>query len=190
MSDDQTNVAADELRSFIERIERLEEDKKEIGADIKDVYGEAKSRGYDTKVMRKLVAIRKQDQNERQEQDAILELYMMALGMGIQERLPLADEDLRTRRPARKSMEDRAAARLTEAMADTKDLSAEMLADGLITPEAHAENVALSDAVAARAHGRKSARKARSAGKDRPLHADDAEDERLRNERAKGPVFA
>ncbi|BDA83503.1 UPF0335 protein [Aureimonas sp. SA4125] len=76
-----TNVAADELRAFIERIERLEEEKKTISDDVKDVYGEAKSRGYDTKVLRKIVSIRKQDQNERQEQDAILELYMQALGM-------------------------------------------------------------------------------------------------------------
>ena len=77
----ETNVAADELRAFIERIERLEEEKKTISDDVKDVYGEAKSRGYDTKVLRKIVSIRKQDQNERQEQDAILELYMQALGM-------------------------------------------------------------------------------------------------------------
>jgi uncharacterized protein (UPF0335 family) len=77
----ETNVAADELRAFIERIERLEEEKKTILDDVKDVYGEAKSRGYDVKVLRKIVAIRKQDQNERQEMDAILELYMQALGM-------------------------------------------------------------------------------------------------------------
>lgn len=77
----ETNVAADELRAFIERIERLEEEKKTISDDVKDVYGEAKSRGYDVKVLRKIVSIRKQDQNERQEQDAILDLYMQALGM-------------------------------------------------------------------------------------------------------------
>ncbi|GGD30395.1 DUF2312 domain-containing protein [Aureimonas glaciei] len=77
----ETNVAADELRAFIERIERLEEEKKTISDDVKDVYGEAKSRGYDVKVLRKIVSIRKQDQNERQEMDAILELYMQALGM-------------------------------------------------------------------------------------------------------------
>jgi uncharacterized protein (UPF0335 family) len=77
----ETNVAADELRAFIERIERLEEEKKTISDDVKDVYGEAKSRGYDVKVLRKVVSIRKQDQNERQEMDAILELYMQALGM-------------------------------------------------------------------------------------------------------------
>ncbi|MEF2072870.1 DUF2312 domain-containing protein [Consotaella aegiceratis] len=74
-------VAADELRQFIERIERLEEEKKTIADDIKDVYGEAKARGYDSKAMRRIVSLRKQDQNERQEQEAILDLYMQALGM-------------------------------------------------------------------------------------------------------------
>lgn len=77
----ETNVAADELRSFIERIERLEEEKKQIADDVKDVYGEAKSRGYDTKVLRKVVSMRKQDANERAEMDAILDLYLQALGM-------------------------------------------------------------------------------------------------------------
>ena len=77
----ETNVAADELRAFIERIERLEEEKKTIADDIKEVYGEAKGRGYDTKVIRKIVSIRKQDANERAEMDAILELYLQALGM-------------------------------------------------------------------------------------------------------------
>ncbi|MBC8129938.1 MAG: DUF2312 domain-containing protein [Rhizobiaceae bacterium] len=76
-----TNVAADELRAFLERIERLEEEKKTIADDIKDVYGEAKGRGYDTKVIRKIVSLRKQDVNERQEHEAILELYLQALGM-------------------------------------------------------------------------------------------------------------
>jgi len=76
-----STVAADELRAFIERIERLEEEKKTIADDIKEVYGEAKGRGYDTKVIRKLVSMRKQDANERAEMDAILELYLQALGM-------------------------------------------------------------------------------------------------------------
>lgn len=75
------NVAADELRSFVERVERLEEEKKTISDDIKDVYGEAKSRGYDTKVLRKVVSLRKQDRDERAEQEAILDLYLQALGM-------------------------------------------------------------------------------------------------------------
>ncbi|MET0258756.1 MAG: DUF2312 domain-containing protein [Methylobacterium sp.] len=77
----ETNVAADELRSFVERVERLEEEKKTISDDIKDVYGEAKSRGYDVKVLRKVVSLRKQDRDERAEQEAILDLYLQALGM-------------------------------------------------------------------------------------------------------------
>ncbi|KAA0972401.1 DUF2312 domain-containing protein [Aureimonas fodinaquatilis] len=80
MSDVQ-GVAQDQLRSFVERIERLEEEKKTIADDIKDVYAEAKGNGFDTKVLRKVISLRKQDQNERQEQEAILELYLQALGM-------------------------------------------------------------------------------------------------------------
>lgn len=74
-------VARDQLRAFIERIERLEEEKKAIADDVKEVYAEAKGNGFDTKVMRQLVRIRKQDRAERQEQEAILDLYMHALGM-------------------------------------------------------------------------------------------------------------
>jgi len=74
-------VARDQLRSIVERIERLEEEKKTIADDIKDIYGEAKSNGYDVKVLRKLIAIRKQDQNDRLEQEAILDTYLHALGM-------------------------------------------------------------------------------------------------------------
>lgn len=75
-----TSVAAGQLRSVIERIERLEEEKKAIADDIKDVYGEAKSNGFDTKVLRQVVRIRKLDQAERQEQEALLDLYLAALG--------------------------------------------------------------------------------------------------------------
>ncbi|WAJ26895.1 DUF2312 domain-containing protein [Antarcticirhabdus aurantiaca] len=75
------DVAQDQLRSFVERIERLEEEKKTIGDDIKDVYAEAKGNGFDTKVLRTVISLRKQDANERAEQDAILELYLQALGM-------------------------------------------------------------------------------------------------------------
>lgn len=74
-------VARDQLRSFIERIERLEEEKKTIADDIKDVYGEAKSAGFDNKIIKKVIAIRKQDREERMEQEAILHTYMQALGM-------------------------------------------------------------------------------------------------------------
>ena len=75
------SVAQDQLRAFVERIERMEEEKKAIADDIKEIYAEAKGNGFDTKVLRKIVAIRKQDHAERMEQEALLELYMAALGM-------------------------------------------------------------------------------------------------------------
>ncbi|ORE98842.1 DUF2312 domain-containing protein [Aurantimonas sp. 22II-16-19i] len=78
---DTNGVAQDQLRSFVERIERLEEEKKTISEDIKDVYAEAKGNGFDTKVLRKVISLRKQDADERQEQEAILDLYLQALGM-------------------------------------------------------------------------------------------------------------
>jgi len=74
-------IAAGQLRAFIERIERLETDKKDISDDIKDVYAEMKGQGFDTKAIRTIVRLRKKDANERQEEEAILDLYMSALGM-------------------------------------------------------------------------------------------------------------
>ncbi|MGN6819467.1 MAG: DUF2312 domain-containing protein [Sphingomonas sp.] len=74
-------VAADELRLLIERAERLEEEKKGIADDIKDVMAEAKSRGYDVKAIRKIISIRKKKREEYQEEEAILETYLHALGM-------------------------------------------------------------------------------------------------------------
>lgn len=74
-------VAAGQLRSFVERIERLEEEKKAIADDIKDVFGEAKANGFDTKILRQVIRLRKQDTAERQEQEALLDLYLHALGM-------------------------------------------------------------------------------------------------------------
>ena len=74
-------VARDQLRSFIERIERLEEEKKTIAEDIRDVFGEAKSQGFDTKIMRKVLALRKKDDQERMEEELILDQYLIALGM-------------------------------------------------------------------------------------------------------------
>ena len=76
-------VARDQLRAFIERIERLEEEKKTIADDIKDVYGEAKSMGFDTKILKKVIALRKKDEQERMEEDLILDTYLQALGMVI-----------------------------------------------------------------------------------------------------------
>lgn len=75
-----TTVAGDRLRSFIERVERLEEEKAAILNDTKEIYAEAKGEGYDVKILRQVVRIRKMDRAERQEQEAILELYLSALG--------------------------------------------------------------------------------------------------------------
>ena len=74
-------VAREQLRSVVERIERLEEEKKAIADDIRDVYAEAKANGFDTKVLRQVVRLRKQDLTERQEQEAVRDLYLQALGM-------------------------------------------------------------------------------------------------------------
>ncbi len=74
-------VAKEQLTAFVERIERLEEEKRGIADDIKEVYAEAKGNGFDVKVLRRVISLRKQDASERAEQEAILDLYMQALGM-------------------------------------------------------------------------------------------------------------
>ena len=74
-------VAGDHLKSFIERIERLEEEKKALGDDIRDVYSEAKANGFEVKIMRQIVKIRKMDKDELDEQEALLDTYLLALGM-------------------------------------------------------------------------------------------------------------
>ena len=74
-------VAKEHLRAFVERIERLEEEKKAISEDIRDVYAEAKANGFDVKALRSIVQMRKQDVDERKEHEAILATYMLALGM-------------------------------------------------------------------------------------------------------------
>ena len=76
-----TRFAKDHLRAFVERVERLEEEKKAIADDIRDVYAEAKGSGFDVKALRTIVRMRKQDADERKEQEAILETYLQALGM-------------------------------------------------------------------------------------------------------------
>lgn len=81
VSDSMSQASAGQLKSIIERIERLEEEKKALSEDIRDVFAEAKANGFDPKILRKIVSIRKQDLSERQEQDALLETYMAALGM-------------------------------------------------------------------------------------------------------------
>lgn len=78
---DAHGVARDQLRAFIERIERLEEEKKTLSDDIKDVYGEAKGTGFDTAILKKVIALRKKDEQQRMEEEAILDTYLAALGM-------------------------------------------------------------------------------------------------------------
>lgn len=74
-------IAGEALRNFIERIERLEEEKKGLSEDIKDVYSEAKSHGFDVKIMRQIIRLRKMEEDARKEQDALIDLYAHALGM-------------------------------------------------------------------------------------------------------------
>jgi len=76
-----TRFAKDQLRSIVERVEKLEEEKKAIADDIRDVFGEAKVNGFDVRALRAIVRLRKMEASEREEQDAILETYMHALGM-------------------------------------------------------------------------------------------------------------
>jgi len=76
-----SGFAAGQLKSLIERIERLEEEKAALTADIREVYAEARGNGFDTKIMRQVVRMRRLDRSERQEQEAVLDLYLSALGM-------------------------------------------------------------------------------------------------------------
>lgn len=73
-------VQGDQLKSLVQRIERLEEEKATISADIKEVYGEAKGTGYDVKILRKVIALRRRDMNERMEEETLLDLYLQAVG--------------------------------------------------------------------------------------------------------------
>lgn len=83
MSDENSQIggiAAEALKQFIERIERLEEEKAAIAADVKDVYAQAKSQGFETKAVRQIIKLRKKDRQEREEEQAILDLYLAAIG--------------------------------------------------------------------------------------------------------------
>lgn len=98
MSDDATyRVTAQELRAFIERAERLEAEKREIADLLKEVFAEAKARGYDVKVMRKVIALRKRDPNDVAEEEAVLDMYREALGLvsgtSLRDYLPQPPED-------------------------------------------------------------------------------------------------
>lgn len=84
-------IAADRLRSFIERIERLEDEKAALAADIREVFAEAKSNGFDTKIMRQVVRLRKMESADREEQELLLDLYKRALGMSEEQ---MAEEEL------------------------------------------------------------------------------------------------
>ncbi len=75
-------VAAGQLRSIVERIERLEEERKEVAEQVKEVYAEAKANGFDTRTLRRVVSLRKKPTEEREEEEAMLDLYLSALGMG------------------------------------------------------------------------------------------------------------
>ena len=77
----QTSFAKGQLKAFVQRIERLEEDKAAVSADLKEVYSEAKGNGFDVKILRKVVSIRKKDKVKRDEEEALLDLYMSAIGM-------------------------------------------------------------------------------------------------------------
>lgn len=78
---DSGGIAADHLRSFVERIERLEDEKRDLADDIKEIFAEAKGTGFDTKIMRQIIRLRKMEQADRQEQEALLELYKSAIGL-------------------------------------------------------------------------------------------------------------
>ncbi len=81
MTGTKTSFAHGQLKSIVERIERLEEEKKTIAADIKEVYAEAKANGFDTKILRKVISLRKKEASEREEEQSMLDVYMAALGM-------------------------------------------------------------------------------------------------------------
>ena len=81
--DTKTSFAKGQLKSLVERIEKLEEEKKAITGDIKEIYAEAKAHGFDTKILRKVIGLRKKDLHEREEEEAILDLYLHALGMAV-----------------------------------------------------------------------------------------------------------
>ena len=81
MAETKTTFAQGQLKSLVERIERLEEEKKAIAGDIKEVYAEAKANGFDTKILRKVISLRKKEAAEREEEQSMLDLYLSALGM-------------------------------------------------------------------------------------------------------------
>ena len=81
--DTKTSFAKGQLKSLVERIEKLEEEKKAVAGDIKEIYAEAKAHGFDTKILRKVIGLRKKELHEREEEEAVLDLYLHALGMAV-----------------------------------------------------------------------------------------------------------
>jgi uncharacterized protein (UPF0335 family) len=81
--DTRTSFAKGQLKSLVERIEKLEEEKKAIAGDIKEIYAEAKAQGFDTKILRKVIGLRRKELHEREEEAAVLDLYLHALGMAV-----------------------------------------------------------------------------------------------------------
>jgi uncharacterized protein (UPF0335 family) len=81
--DTRTSFAKGQLKSLVERIEKLEEEKKAIAGDIKEIYAEARAQGFDTKILRKVIGLRRKELHEREEEAAVLDLYLHALGMAI-----------------------------------------------------------------------------------------------------------
>ncbi len=136
---DAHGVARDQLRAFVERIERLEEEKKIIADDIKDVFGEAKSMGFDTKILKKVIALRKKDEQERTEEELILDTYLQALGMIPQ--IELFDDEeapVAKRQPAMALQSPRKAAEAVSERTVTQDKAFSSDLVDVITTEAEA----------------------------------------------------
>ena len=100
-----TGIAQGQLRSIVERIERLEEEKATIAGDIKEVYAEAKANGFDVKILRKVVRLRKVESHEREEEEALIDLYMHALGM-VPDLTPGAPEPSQTAQAEEETVSD------------------------------------------------------------------------------------
>lgn len=143
------SVAQDQIRAFVERVERIEAEVKDLNKGKAEVFAEAKGNGFDVKALKIVIGKRRQDHAERMELEAIVELYEAALGVGTAPRD--ADESGTvdaTRAPARPDRETRRRQRLSESMDDHKALVDEIADAGLISEEARQENKRLADAVA------------------------------------------
>ena len=137
--------AAEQLRSFVERLERLQEEIDSINEDKKDVYAEAKGNGFDVRIIREVLKIRRQDKSEREEREAVLDLYLQALGMSFGPADP--DDEPAPRAPAR-TKEQAIKVGVSARMSLQKELISEAEALGLMRPEVAEENRRLADAVA------------------------------------------